>query len=192
MKPRCQHSPQFVRAEPNGEDRIIRHYRCRHCGKESRRNLKKPRFVPYAEALDKQAARQRKTAKDAPRAKCVRKKAIPAMSMEKREWDAKYKAKHRSDPDEVLAWDGVPKADGTIFLVCFRGRKSMLERHHVFRRWGRLIMLYRYVTRRLHAWIEANSKKAREKGLLFDVVRGELRNPSKHDPFGILPEFAAS
>lgn len=44
--PKCQHSPQFVRQEPHGEDRIIKHYRCRHCGKTTKRNLKKPRFVP--------------------------------------------------------------------------------------------------------------------------------------------------
>lgn len=115
---------------------------------------------------------------------------MPHQSPQKKVWDDLYRSKHQADPEIITAWDLVPQRDGNPFLVVFQTLKVRVDRHHVFRRHKWQILLYRYVTRRLHDWIEAHSQKAREMGLLYRVEKGNLINPSPQDPFGILPEFS--
>jgi hypothetical protein len=124
-----------------------------------------------------------------PKASQKPRKRIPAMSEQKRKWTDLYREKCEADPEVVqgyaIRWEGgdVP----TINRI--HGPKHCFERHHVGRRHRWLILWYVYVTPELHQWIEANSAKARELGLLFSVESGHMRNPSKYDPLNCLEEF---
>ncbi len=109
---------------------------------------------------------------------------LAKVSDKRKEWNALYQSKHESDPPMVWGWGLVAGKPHGMQMY-----RSNLERHHPFRRLNWAILLYRYVTPEFHEWIEANGTRARRMGLIYDVERGELRNPSPHDPFEILQEF---
>lgn len=122
------------------------------------------------------------------RPKKPRRTRIRAMSREKQTWTTLYHAKCNQDTlfgaVYDLGWDG----DKPVVLRRV-GSRMGYERHHPCRRWNWAILLYRYCSPELHLWIEAHSAKARELGMLFNLEGGELRNPSKHDPFNVKPEI---
>jgi hypothetical protein len=113
---------------------------------------------------------------------------IRAMSQEKREWMDLYRIKCENDTlfgvVYDLGWDG----DKLVVLRKI-GSRAGYQRHHVARRIKWAILLYRYCSPELHSWIENNSAKARELGMLFNLECGELRNPSPHDPFNVKQEI---
>lgn len=117
-----------------------------------------------------------------------RKRQIRPISQSRGRWLALYKAKHESDPEIVTGYGILlHNDDPTIFPI--RDNKVKFERHHCGRRYRWLHLWYAYVTPALHHWIEHNSHKARELGLLFTVQVGHLVNPSPHDPLNALAEF---
>lgn len=179
MKPRCRHTPVVVRTEdlPN---RRIYHTECSKCHRKGRRSRK----------LVLACYDQPKPPKTRQKPQKRQRKAIPRMSKSKAEWESLYWAQKASEPAEVTGYN-MNLIGGVPSIFSFTGIPAEFERHHVFRRHNWQILLYRHVTHRLHEWIESNSARAREMGLLFNVERGELRNPSQNDPFGILPEFEA-
>lgn len=173
---KCHHKYEVTGTE-DGPNRRWYFLSCKTCHKSSRRSRKLVRAQfdsPKPKTHQKPTVRQRK--------------AIPRMSEDKKVWDSLYKAKLQSDPEVVTGYD-LWWAGPKPIIVKVHGPKNSLQRHHVGRRWKWLILWYRYVTEELHTWIEHNSATAREMGLLFNVERGQLRNPSEHDPLNCLEEF---
>jgi hypothetical protein len=185
---KCLHQFERTGTEDLG-DRVLTKLSCTKCPKKRTVNRKKPRYVVQDTPRKSKVKRVPKLSKTLQNPRKRQRKAIPAMSEDKKMWDRLYKAKAGLDPEVVqgynLRWEGVD----VPVITRIHGPKGVFERHHVGRRWRWLLLWYRYVTPALHTWIEANSKKARELGLLFNVVRGELRSPSYHDPLDCLTEF---
>jgi hypothetical protein len=148
-----------------------------------------------AAARAKEALRKLSEAKKAkapskkPKASQKPRKRIPAMSEQKRKWTDLYREKCEADPEIVTGYDLKWDDHGEPVIVPVRAHKLSFDRHHTGRRHRWLILWYSYVSPVLHEWIEANSAKARELGLLFSVESGHLRNPSEHDPLNCLEEF---
>jgi hypothetical protein len=193
MKPRCQHSPQFVRAEPNGEDRVIKHYACRHCGKESRRNLKKPRYVPYSESLAKKGTKSRKTVKASQNRPVGKRKAIRQVSAKRKNWLKQYEAKTRAEGPEVTIWELFNPANQRPFLAKTKDLKSRwkVEPHHPLGRVGCRVLFYVWVTPELHRFIHENAEIARSRGWILPEMSGRESKAGQPDQFNILPEYHA-
>jgi hypothetical protein len=185
---KCLHHFERAGTEDLGE-RTLTHLSCTKCPKKRTVNRKKPRYVAQDTPRKSKVKRVPKLSKTLQNPRKRQRKAIPAMSEDKKVWTALYRAKHEADPLFVEAMDLLTIVGGEPILIQVSGPKERFERHHIGRRWRWLLLWYRYITPALHTWIEANSKKAAELGLLFDVVRGELRNPSPHDPLDCLTEF---
>lgn len=76
----CQHQWRFASKEPHGEDRVIHTWKCSLCHKTRTRNLKKPRFMPYAELLERKSKKPRKKAKTSQKPPECKRKAIRKVS----------------------------------------------------------------------------------------------------------------
>lgn len=180
---RCYHSFAFTHEEPNGEDRVVKHYRCRHCLKTSLRNVKKPRFTASSR---KEAPSQRKPAKTLQKAPVRKRKAIKPVSAKRKGWLKQYEAKKRADPGMVWGWDIV--GSHVFKMQMFR---SDLEPHHPLARQGCRILFYVWISTVLHEEIHSNPKWAREQGLLLPEYDGRESAAAQKDIFGILPEYRA-
>lgn len=188
MKPSCQHSWQFTGKEPLGEDRVLHHFACRHCPKTRTRNLKKPRFVPYAELLDKKASKPRKQAKTSQKPPERKRRPIRQVSDKRKDWLKQYAAKKKVDGEFVTAWDLTPTGNVCVIRMHI---KDLLHPHHPFGRVACRILFYRWVTPTLHYWIHKRAAWAREQGLILPEMSGRESGPEQPDPFNILPEYRA-
>lgn len=110
------------------------------------------------------------------------------MSDEKRDWNTLYRERIDRDTLYGVYYD-LGEKNGEPVVVRKVGSRLGCERHHVCRRWNWAILLYRFCTPELHRFIEDNSANARAMGTLFNLERGELRNPSPHDPLEALSEL---
>lgn len=186
MKPSCQHSWQFTGKEPHGEDRVISTWTCSQCGKTRTKNLKKPRFVPYAELLDKKASKPRKQAKTAQKPQERKRKAIRQVSDKRREWLRRYNAKKKADPVVVQAFQLI--AGSVVSVPMF---KVECEPHHGLARVGCRILFYAWTSPNLHKAIHDNPQWARAKGLLLPEYDGRESGPDQKDPLNLLPAYRA-
>jgi hypothetical protein len=118
-----------------------------------------------------------------------RKCKLRPRSREKARWEQLYRLKCGSDTHFGMIYRLDLTEKWNPRIIAYKGGRAGCERHHPFRRIKWCILLYRYITPELHTWLESNATRARHIGLLFDVERGELRSPSKWDPFEILDEF---
>ncbi len=95
-------------------------------------------------------------------------------------------ASERKDIQAVYEGQKVKeKMIGTV-LCSETGRPVWVEtreRHHVARRLGKRLLIYAFITPRLHRWIEANSKKAREIGWLRNVGQGYPVDKNQPQPW---------
>lgn len=198
---RCSKCKEWLELDKFGTNKFTRsghQSHCKECQKDGRAKSREKQRAKHAAKCAEMAVRKafsrkqpivRKPSKTPQKSPPRKRKAIPAMSTDKIAWNQLYKSKHEADPEVVqgysIRWEG-----GSVPVITrIHGPKGCFERHHVGRRWRWLLLWYRYVTPALHKWIEDNSQKARELGLLFDVVRGEMRNPSRYDPLESLGEF---
>jgi hypothetical protein len=192
---KCKDWKPKTQFTPNRHRRSGYHSRCKPC--KSQENLKtQAKFRARAAAKRTEMAQEEllkaKTGKvlsklGTPSQKP--RKRIPAMSEQKRKWTDLYREKCEADPEIVTGYDLKWDDHGEPVIVPVMAHKLSFDRHHTGRRHRWLILWYAYVSPVLHEWIEANSAKARELGLLFSVESGHLRNPSEHDPLQCLEEF---
>jgi hypothetical protein len=177
MKTKCRHSWQFTGKEPHGEDRVISTWTCSRCGKTRTRNLKKPRFVPYAELLDKKASKSRKQVKmqQNPR------KQLKKRSDKRKAWSSLYEQQKSLEKSMVPVW-GIGATKSLL-------PPSMTERHHPLGRIGCRIIFYRHVTPAMHQWIHHNAAEARHLGYILPEMSGRESAADQPDPFNILPEY---
>lgn len=96
------------------------------------------------------------------------------MSKEKKSWVYEYRKQVAAEERE--GW-----------VICAqsgeRVRIEFRERHHVARRVGVCIMIYVYIPRGLHRWIEDNAKKAVELGWIRKEAEGYPKDPNQFRPW---------
>lgn len=170
--------------------------KCKQCLLDAshERRVKKRTRKPLQRVLQPSSTQDTHKPSKAPKKRAVgqrkpaRRTRIRAVSEKKQERNDLYRLKYEKDTlfgvVYDLGWDG----DRPVVLRKL-GSRAGYERHHVCRRWNWAILIYRYCSPELHSWIEAHSAKARELGMLFNLECGELRNPSPHDPFSVLPQI---
>ena len=187
MNPPCRHQWRFSGKKPHGDDRVIHTWKCSLCHKTRTKNLKKPRFVPYAELLERKSKKPRKKAKTSQKPPECKRKAIRKVSDKRKGWLKQYEAKKREEGDLVTAWD----LTGGLLTIIHQCRKEYLEPHHPLGRLGCRVLFYRWTTPTLHEWIHKRADWAREQGLILPEMSGRESKDDQPDPFHILPEYRA-
>lgn len=106
--------------------------------------------------------------------KGLAKSRLSRMSPEKKSWMALYRA--QVEAEEKAGFVRCAES-GELVRIEFR------ERHHVCRRLGHRIMIYVYITKGLHRWIEDNVKKAIEIGWIRKEGEGYPKDPNQFRPW---------
>jgi hypothetical protein len=153
MKSTCSHSWRFLEQSPHGDDRIIKTYYCSKCPKTRTRNLKKPRYTPYAYLQDQKSTKQAKTRQKPQKSQ---RKPIRPVSDKRKKQNAEYSVLRKQFLEEH-----------PICQVCCSEASNQI--HHKRGRsglWLTDISEFLAVCGDCHSWIEENRAEATKRGYL--------------------------
>jgi len=191
---KCREWKGLDQFSPNNFTRSGRQSHCKACvrahhvERRAKQAIKNAQKRAVKKAFSKNQSVGWKPKKTAQNGLKRKRAAIKPVSEKRKGWLELYRTK-RDAEDYVPAFDCRIFDNGEIEVFRTAGHRRQFQPHHVFRRIKWCHLLFRWCSPELHEWIENNTVKAKEMGLLFTVERGQLVNPSDKDPFGILEEF---